>query len=79
MACHGPVGHGNPGSAYPALIAQHSVYTVAQLQQYAAGTRYVDATGTRFRSTHGAMMETIAQRLTAEDIRDLASYIQGMR
>src|SRR5690606_32868296 len=30
-ACHGPVGRGVPAAGYPALQAQHSVYTVKQL------------------------------------------------
>lgn len=79
MACHGPVGRGNPAAGYPALRAQHSVYTVAQLTAYASGTRYDDAAGASHDTKNAHMMETIAKALTAEDIRDLASYIQGMR
>lgn len=78
-ACHGPVGRGNPGSGYPALRAQHSVYTVKQLTDYASEARYVDANGQKQKSRNGHMMVTISQRLTADDIRNLASYIQGMR
>ena len=78
-ACHGPVGKGNPGSGYPALRAQHSVYTVKQLNDYAAEQRYVDAEGNKQRSRNGHMMVTISKRLTADDMRNLASYIQGMR
>lgn len=79
QACHGPVGRGNPGAGYPALRAQHSVYTVKQLTDYAADTRYTGADGTKHKSRNGHMMTTISRRLTAEDIRNLASYIQGMR
>jgi cytochrome c553 len=78
-ACHGPVGKGNPGSGYPALRAQHSVYTIAQLQNYASEQRYVDAEGNKQRSRNGHIMVTISKRLTEEDKRNLASYIQGMR
>jgi cytochrome c553 len=78
-ACHGPVGRGNPGAAYPALRAQHSVYTVKQLTDYASEARYRDANGVVQKSRNGHIMVTIAHRLTADDIRDLASYIQGMR
>ncbi len=78
-ACHGPVGKGNPGSGYPAVRAQHSVYTIAQLQAYASEQRYVDAEGNKQRSRNGHMMVTISKRLTEEDKRNLASYIQGMR
>lgn len=78
-ACHGPVGKGNPGSGYPALRAQHSVYTISQLNAYAAEQRYVDAEGNKQRSRNGHMMVTIAKRLSEEDMRNLASYIQGLR
>jgi cytochrome c553 len=78
-ACHGPVGKGNPGSGYPALRAQHSVYTIKQLNDYAAEQRYVDAEGNKQRSRNGHMMVTISKRLSADDMRNLASYIQGMR
>jgi cytochrome c553 len=78
-ACHGPVGKGNPGSGYPALRAQHSVYTIKQLNDYASEQRYLDAEGNKQRSRNGHMMVTISKRLTADDMRNLASYIQGLR
>lgn len=78
-ACHGPVGRGNPGAGYPALLAQHSVYTVKQLTDYANEQRYVDQAGQPTRSRNGHMMTTISKRLTADDMRDLAAYIQGLR
>lgn len=78
-ACHGPVGRGNSGAGYPALIAQHSVYTIKQLTDYAAGQRYVDLEGKPTSSRNGQVMKTISKRLTADDLRDLAAYIQGMR
>jgi cytochrome c553 len=78
-ACHGPVGRGNAAAGYPALRAQHSVYTVKQLNAYANEARYRDAQGAVQRSRNSAMMVTIAKRLSAQDIRDLASYLQGMR
>jgi len=78
-ACHGPVGRGNPAAAYPALLAQHSVYTVKQLNDYAQGTRYPGAQEGKPATVNAPIMTTIAQRLTPEEIRDVASYIQGMR
>jgi cytochrome c553 len=79
-ACHGPVGQGNPTNGYPALRAQSSIYTVRQLSSYAAGTRYTaDAKGNSNGGANAAIMHTIAGRLSAEDIRDLAAYIQGLR
>jgi cytochrome c553 len=80
LACHGPVGRGNPAAGYPALHTQHSVYTVKQLNDYAAEARYEkDAKGHPQGGPNSVMMNTIAARLTAEDRRNLASYIQGMR
>src|ERR1700689_484610 len=73
MACHGPVGRGNPAAGFPMLRAQHAVYTVQQLGEYAANKRY-----TR-NDPNAEIMHTVASRLSAEDIRNLASYLQGMR
>jgi cytochrome c553 len=78
VACHGPVGRGNLGAGYPALRAQQSVYVVKQLNDYASGTRYTGAKA-EAASRNGVMMFTIARRLSAEQIRDVASYLQGMR
>jgi cytochrome c553 len=81
MACHGPSGQGNSGAGYPALRAQHSVYTVKQLQDYLTKNRYRDATDAAVvnQTRNSAMMTTIAARLSPEDIRNLASYLQGLR
>ena len=80
-ACHGPSGQGNAGAGYPALRAQHSVYTVKQLQDYLTKNRYRDATDAAVvnQTRNSAMMTTIAARLSPEDIRNLASYLQGLR
>lgn len=79
-ACHGPVGRGNLGAGYPAVRAQHAQYTIAQLNAYAASTRYKNPNDNSVNAPRNAgMMATIASRLTAEDIRNLASYMQGMR
>lgn len=80
MACHGPVGRGVPAAGFPALRGQHSVYTIKQLTDYAADSRYLkDDKGARRAGPNAPMMVTIASRLTAEDRRNLASYIQGVR
>ena len=79
-ASHGPVGRGIPANGYPALQAQHAVYTVKQLNDYATEVRYAkDEAGRAQSGPNAAMMQTIAARLTPEDRRNLASYIQGMR
>jgi cytochrome c553 len=80
-ACHGPAGQGNPAAGYPALRAQHSVYTVKQLQDYLTQNRYRDPADPAVvhHTRNSAMMTTIAARLTPEDIRNVASYLQGLR
>jgi cytochrome c553 len=78
VACHGPVGRGNLAAGYPALRAQQSVYVVKQLNDYASGARY-SGPNPATASRNGVMMFTIAKRLSAEQIRDVASYVQGMR
>src|SRR5690606_23286308 len=79
-ACHGPVGRPVPAAGYPALQARHAVYTVKQLNDYAAGVRHnKDDAGRAMAGPSAAMMNTIAERLAPEDRRNLASYIQGMR
>jgi cytochrome c553 len=78
VACHGPVGRGNLDAGYPALRAQQSVYVVKQLNDYASGARYT-APNPATASRNGVMMVTIARRLSPEQIRDVASYVQGMR
>jgi len=70
MACHGPTGRGNEPAKFPALRGQQSAYVVKQLNDYASGTRATGPNG---------IMQTIAKRLSADDIRNLASYLQGIR
>jgi len=69
-ACHGPTGYGNEPAKFPALRGQHAEYVVKQLNDWVAGARPPGA---------GGIMPTIAKRLSAEDMRALASYVQGLR
>jgi cytochrome c553 len=70
MACHGPTGRGNEPAKFPALRGQQSAYVIKQLNDYASGTRATGPNG---------IMQTIAKRLSPEDMRNLASYMQGIR
>jgi cytochrome c553 len=79
VACHGPGGRGNLAAGYPALRAQQSVYVAKQLADYASGARYQGAGNPTVASRNGVMMLTLAKRLSPTDMRDLASYVQGMR
>jgi cytochrome c553 len=69
QACHGPTGAGNLLMKVPSLAGQHSAYVVAQLQNYANGSRSTDP---------NKMMETIAARLTPADMQAVAGYIEGL-
>ena len=69
LACHGPTGAGNLPMKVPALAGQHSAYVVAQLQNYANGSRTTDP---------NKMMETIAARLTPAEMQAVAAYIEGL-
>jgi cytochrome c553 len=70
MACHGPTGAGNEPGKFPALRGQHSVYVIKQLNDYASGARTTGPNG---------IMQTIAKRLSPDDMRNLAAYVQGIR
>lgn len=70
IACHGPAGKGNAPALYPALRAQHSLYTYLQLRAYATGERV---------PAGNDMMQTIAAKMTDEEMRAVASYLQGLR
>jgi cytochrome c553 len=78
IACHGPIGRGNLASGYPALQAQHSVYVVKQLTDYKMGSRYTGAHPEQA-NPNAVMMLTIAKRLTPDEMRNVASYVQGLR
>jgi cytochrome c553 len=69
MACHGPNGAGNPAAKMPSLRGQHAKYTVTQLLAYKSGER---AAG------QASMMATIASRLTAQEIEQVAAYLEGL-
>ena len=70
IACHGPQGKGNAPARYPALRAQHAVYTYNQLRAFSDGTR---------RTPSNDIMQVVASKLTDEEMRALASYLQGLR
>lgn len=70
MACHGPSGAGIDTAKFPPLRGQHSVYVAKQLTDYASGARTSDPNG---------IMQTIAKRLSADDIHLISSYVQGLR
>jgi cytochrome c553 len=71
IACHGPQGDGNPLAAYPRVGGQHAAYVTKQLRAYAAGERRSDV-------DLNQMMRNVAGELFEDEIRALASYLQGL-
>ena len=71
IACHGPQGTGNPLASYPRISGQHAAYTTKQLNAYASGDRRSDV-------ELDQMMRNIAGLLFEDEIKALASYVQGL-
>jgi len=71
IACHGPDGSGNPLAAYPRISNQHAAYVTKQLNAYAAGDRRSDV-------AMNQMMRNLSEHLAQDEIRALASYVQGL-
>lgn len=71
MACHGVAGKGNPLSSYPVLAGQHATYTEKRLKAFKSGEIIVD-------DDNGKIMADVAKYLEDDEIKALASYIQGL-
>ena len=69
--CHGPAGKGNAPAAYPMLAGQHADYIAQQLRNFSVGTRHNDG--------EAKTMRDIAQRMNENEIKAVASYIEGLR
>ena len=65
-SCHGPSGHGIP-DLYPRLNAQHSEYTLSQLNLF------------RLEGRPSEIMQKISQKLTEKEMQSVSDYIQGLR
>jgi len=65
MACHGPAGNGIP-TRYPKVSGQYKEYLMQSLHEFKDGIRESDE------------MNPIAFRLSAQQIEDLAVYMQGL-
>ncbi len=65
MACHGPAGDGIP-SRYPKVSGQFKEYLATTLWEFKSGKRVNEE------------MNTISFRLSAQQIEDLALYMQGL-
>jgi cytochrome c553 len=70
QACHGATGLGAEAAKFPALHGQQSVYVSKQLHDYQSGARTTGPNN---------IMQTIARRLSEDDMRNVAAYVQGIR
>ena len=69
IACHGPTGRGNPGAGYPSLAGQHAEYTRDALKDYTNSER---------KAGLNDMMQSLATRLTTEEIQAVSEYIKAL-
>jgi len=74
-ACHLPSGAG-VAKNYPRLAGQHADYTYAQLKAFKSGERGADKDG---KDANGAIMATIAQRMTDAQMKAVAEYTSALR
>ena len=69
IGCHGPKGRGNPAANFPSISGQHAKYVENQLYAFKKGERANDA---------GKMMRSIGAKMNEDEIRAVASYVQGL-
>ncbi|PTR21655.1 MULTISPECIES: cytochrome c [unclassified Pseudomonas] len=70
--CHSPNGAGNAAAGFPHLGGQHAQYIAKQL------TDFRKEEGGRNNDGDAKTMQTIAKKLSDEDIAAVSSYIQGL-
>jgi cytochrome c553 len=66
VGCHGERGHGS--AQLPRLAGQVATYLAAQIRNFGARTRTND----------NAVMHTIAEKMTEDEIRAVAEYLSGL-
>ena len=69
ISCHGPNGQGNNPAAIPALSGQHAQYIYQQLKSFQLKNRANDM---------NKMMRNIVHRMSEEEMKAVAQYIQGL-
>ena len=71
MGCHGPAGEGNAPGGFPMIAGQHADYIASQLRGFAEGKRVNDG--------ESRAMRGVAERMNENEIKAVASYIEGLR
>src|SRR5471032_2542581 len=70
--CHSPNGAGNAAAGFPHLGGQHAQYVAKQL------TDFRKEEGGRTNDGDTKIMQTIAKKMSDEEIAAVSSYIQGL-
>ncbi len=70
IACHGADGKGMNKAGFPTIAGQNEAYLKAQLLKFKNGERNND---------YNTMMQSVAAKLSAEDIDELAKYMASMK
>jgi cytochrome c553 len=70
VACHGPYAEGNKPAGYPALHSQHADYVLKTLSDFKSGSRTKNPDN---------MMNMIAAKMTAQEIKAVSYYISSMK
>lgn len=79
MGCHGPAGNGNPGSGYPQLASQKSVYLEKQLKDFRTAAQNMDGAAVGRANDSSKMMRNAVKRMSDPEIKAVAQYIQGLQ
>jgi len=69
ISCHGPNGQGNNPAAIPVLSGQHAQYIYQQLKNFQLKNRANDM---------NKMMRNTVHRMSEEEMKAVAQYIQGL-
>lgn len=72
MACHGPIGEGNPLAGYPALAGQQPVYTSSLLKRFRDGEHWGED------DAPSQVMVGVAGQLTDREIDAVSNYVYGL-
>lgn len=70
VACHGANGKGMNKAGFPTIAGQNEAYLKAQLLKFKNGQRNND---------YNTMMQSVASKLSASDIDELAKYMASMK
>ena len=82
--CHGPKAGGNAYAGFPRLGGQHAAYIGIQLKMFRAAGREDDVTKDQMRTNDAekegqkGMMQTVASKLSDNDIKILSDYLTAV-